>query len=297
MILSPFYIKGVNKRRRLISRVARSVHVFSNFILNFSSTYSFHKHLKINNHFILCTLGTTLILRLKQSLINRCQFWPSGVVIACVCPCVRQSRVCLRDNSSKVRARITTFGSKKQTIFLKYRIVFGSDWAWPSGSNFTLLKILLIFIAFASLRYFLDELFHIPHGSAHGLITSCTPTGSRHGPWNSLVVYLDETTGVQPALDSAIGTRLNKLLSVFDILCIPHRPRFYMPTLGNCRNSSRTVYISIYFVQIPTGDSPSFIYIGAILSAVNTRVNWRVESCEIEYAICGFKGLRNWYCR
>ena len=46
-------------------------------------------------------LGETLLL-----LFTRGQFWPSGIVIACVCvfvcvcPCVRQSRVCPRDTSS-----------------------------------------------------------------------------------------------------------------------------------------------------------------------------------------------------
>ena len=46
--------------------------------------------------------------------ITRGQFWPSGIVVACVCLCVcpsvRQSRACPRDNSSPVQARITKLG-------------------------------------------------------------------------------------------------------------------------------------------------------------------------------------------
>ena len=41
------------------------------------------------------------------------QFWPSGIVASCVCLCVcpsvRQSHACPRDNSSPVSARITKF--------------------------------------------------------------------------------------------------------------------------------------------------------------------------------------------
>ena len=44
---------------------------------------------------------------------TRGQYWPSGIVVACVCPSVRQSvrhQVCPRDNSSPVQATITKFG-------------------------------------------------------------------------------------------------------------------------------------------------------------------------------------------
>ena len=45
---------------------------------------------------------------------TRDQFWPSVIVVACVCLCVRlcvrQSRACPRDNLSPVQARITKFG-------------------------------------------------------------------------------------------------------------------------------------------------------------------------------------------
>ena len=82
---------------------------------------------------------------------TRGQFWPSGIVVACVCvsvcPCVRvfvcpcvcvcQSRACPHDNSPLVQARITKFGTKVQKTLVKVPIVFGDDRPWPSRSNLT----------------------------------------------------------------------------------------------------------------------------------------------------------------
>ena len=51
---------------------------------------------------------------IQGPLFTRGQFWPSGIVVACVCLCVcpsvRQSPACLRNNSSTVQARITKLG-------------------------------------------------------------------------------------------------------------------------------------------------------------------------------------------
>ena len=60
------------------------------------------------------------------SFITRGQFWPSGIVIACVCgsvcPCVSvyvyQSRACPHDNSLPIQARITKFGPEMQNILV-----------------------------------------------------------------------------------------------------------------------------------------------------------------------------------
>ena len=72
---------------------------------------------------------------------TRGQFWPSGIVIACVCvsgcPCVYQSLACPHDNSSAGQARITKFGSEIQNTLVKMPIVFGGDRPWPSRSNLT----------------------------------------------------------------------------------------------------------------------------------------------------------------
>ena len=56
---------------------------------------------------------------------TRGQFWPLGIVIACVCPCARQSWACLRDNSSQVWAWITKFGPKNAKYFAQ-----GPCWFW-----------------------------------------------------------------------------------------------------------------------------------------------------------------------
>ena len=53
------------------------------------------------------------------------QFWPPGIVVACVCVCVYQSFACPHDNSSPVQARVTRFGREKQNTLVKIPIVFG----------------------------------------------------------------------------------------------------------------------------------------------------------------------------
>ena len=78
-------------------------------------------------------------------IITRGQFWPSGIVIACVCVCVRvcvcqsvcQSLACPRDNLGPVQARIAKFGPKMQKTLVKVPIVLGGNWPWPSRSNLT----------------------------------------------------------------------------------------------------------------------------------------------------------------
>ena len=54
------------------------------------------------------------------------------------------------------------------------------------------------------------------------------------------------------SLDSAIGTGFYKLLLVFAISYTLCMPKFYMPTLINHRNNSKTAPISLYFVR-PSG--------------------------------------------
>ena len=59
----------------------------------------------------------TLAIVCLGPLFTRGQFWPSGIVIACVCLCVRQSWACLHDNSSQDWARIAKFGPKNAQYF------------------------------------------------------------------------------------------------------------------------------------------------------------------------------------
>ena len=70
--------------------------------------------------------------------ITQGHFWPSGIVIACICVCVHvcmcvcqsvcQSLACPRDNSGPVQARITKFGPKMQKTLVKVPIVLGGNW-------------------------------------------------------------------------------------------------------------------------------------------------------------------------
>ena len=142
-------------------------------------------------------------MRFGFPVFTRGQFWPSGIVVACVCPCVRQSCACLRDNSSQVRARIAKFWPKLQNILLKIPIAFGTDWAWPSKSNFTLLKNSVYLHRFWIFEIFVRHVCRtVPHPTwlrTHSLTPTSPPTGSRHRLWNCLAVYLGETIGVHSA--------------------------------------------------------------------------------------------------
>ena len=69
---------------------------------------------------------TAVLFSVYTYVFTRGQFWPSGIVVAWVCVCVClsvclsvcQSRVCPRDNSSPVRARITKFGAQMQNTLV-----------------------------------------------------------------------------------------------------------------------------------------------------------------------------------
>ena len=78
-------------------------------------------------------LTTTGQLKYYTNYFTRGQFWPSAIVVACVCVCVSvcvcqsmcQSLACPRDNSGPVQARITKFGPKMQNTLVKVPIVLG----------------------------------------------------------------------------------------------------------------------------------------------------------------------------
>ena len=63
-----------------------------------------------------CVISNIFNMNKNDLIFTRGQFWPSGIVIACVCVsvrvsvCVYQSLACPHDNSSAVHARITKFG-------------------------------------------------------------------------------------------------------------------------------------------------------------------------------------------
>ena len=68
-------------------------------------------------------------LKQEYHIFTRGQFWPSGIVIACVrvCQSVCQSLACPRDNLGPIQARIAKFGPKMQKTLVKVPIVFGGQ--------------------------------------------------------------------------------------------------------------------------------------------------------------------------
>ena len=85
------------------------------------------------------------IMRWSFYIFTRGQFWPSGIVVACVClsvcvsvcVCVRQPRAYPDHKSPHVQARTTKFGQKVQKNLVEVPIILGGDWLWPSRSNWT----------------------------------------------------------------------------------------------------------------------------------------------------------------
>ena len=79
-------------------------------------------------------------------IFTRGQFQPSGIVIACICLCVRLSVfasvyhpiVWPCENSSTVQDGTTKFKQIIQNTFVKVPIDFEADWLWSLRSNVTL---------------------------------------------------------------------------------------------------------------------------------------------------------------
>ena len=135
-------------------------------------------------------------------------FWPTGIVIACVCVCVYLCLsifACPSDNSLRVPARITWFGQIDAKHFDQGPYCF---WGWLSLTFQVKLNFISKFCLFASLL----RLWNICETCKNGVSWTaphhtwrrtysdsfvCTPTGSCHGPWNSLLTYLRETIGVR----------------------------------------------------------------------------------------------------
>ena len=141
-----------------------------------------------------------------------------------------------------------------QNILLKVPIVFETDWAIHSMSNFTSLKKSVYWHCFCIFEIFVRHVCQtVPHPTwlrTHSLTPTCPPTGSHHGLWNCLAVNLGETIGVQPASTRRLALHFTSCCRFFDILYTPHMPKFYMPTLGNRPNNSKTAPISLYFVRL-----------------------------------------------
>ena len=88
-------------------------------------------------------------------------------------------------------------------------------------------------------------------------------------PYHYVPGWLESrVTGVPSVVDSAIDTGFYKLLSVFANLYTLHMPTFHIPTVSNCRNNSKTVPISLCFVDFECG----FVYISAILVCFTSQL-------------------------
>ena len=79
---------------------------------------------------------------LELTIFTWDQFWPSGIVVACidlsavcVCSSVRQPFGCSCDELWPIQAMITKFGPEVQNTLVKVPVVFGDDWPWPSRLN------------------------------------------------------------------------------------------------------------------------------------------------------------------
>ena len=96
---------------------------------------------------------------------------------------------------------------------------------------------------------------------------------SCHGPWNSPVTYQCETSGVLPALDSAIWQWiLQTAVGFHQIIRTSHTDILYY-NIGNHRNNCKTAFIGLYLfgshtlrsalilARLSTHGSPSLFHI------------------------------------
>ena len=134
-------------------------------------------------------------------------------------------------------------------------------------------------------------MFPIPNDSAHILIPiylptwtlnqsrcifSVTITGFRFKSFYVPGLLESHVTGVHSAIDSVTDTGFCKLLSVLAKLYTPHMPKFHIPTIGNCRNNSKTVPIRLYFVDFEDWGIPALF-----TSVLFLRQNTRYLVCSI----------------
>ena len=145
---------------------------------------------------------------------------------------------------------------------VKVSIDFGIDWLRSSVLFLISNRLFFFFFklcvshSFASFCIYLvrPSPVSVPHPTWHRTYTDSHEYGK--GPtMNRETVYLGETIGVSVSLDSAIGTGFYKLLSVFAISYTLCMSKFYMPTLINNRNTSKTAPISLYFVPVSSWGS------------------------------------------
>ena len=115
--------------------------------------------------------------------------------------------VCPGDKSIPNKVRLSKFVPKMHLSTVKVPIDFGIDWSWSSVSFLTsnllystkflhLLNICVVSYIFSDA---IATECSTSHMAPHIYWFLSMLTGSHHGPWNSLPLYLGETIGVQPA--------------------------------------------------------------------------------------------------
>ena len=181
---------------------------------------------------------------------------------------------CSCHNSPLIEARCTKFWQKTQNIIVKIHTVWKINWHWQVKYNFiskwclfTSLMRLTIFMKRAKTQSI--EVSYIPHGSACILIHICTPTRSRHGPWNILVVYIqwDHWSSVSCQLGD-LHWILQAAIGFRQIINTSHDEALYT---NNRRNNNSTASTNLFlFDNQHWGSQLSFICISAICSVVHT---------------------------
>ena len=115
----------------------------------------------------------------------------------------------------KVELESPKLGQKMQNILLKETYCFGTDWAWPSRSNSTLLKNYVYLHRFCIFEIFVRHVCRtVPHLTwlcTHSLTPTRPPTGSCHRLCDCLTVISWWDHRSSASLDSVIGTPFYKL--------------------------------------------------------------------------------------
>ena len=213
---------------------------------------------------------------LKRLLFTRGQFWPWGIVVACVCPCVRQSWAYLRDNLSQVRAWITKFGPKNAKYFAQGPYCFRHWFGLTFQFKFTLLKNYVYLHRFCIFEIFVRHVcLTAPHPTwlrTHCLTTTCPPTGSRDRLWNCLAVYLAETIRVQPASTRRLALNFTNSCW-FSTYCTHLTCRnFICQHWAIVETTVKLLPLAFIFVRLSMLGKPGFASNSAIFSAVNNYV-------------------------
>ena len=125
-------------------------------------------------------------------------------------------------------------------------------------------------------------MFHIPHGFAHIPIPMHAESVP---PWtvkqSTFISWWDHWSST--SLDSAMGTRFYKLLSVFALLYTLHMSKLYIPTITETSVKPHPLAFILFGFQYwesPSPAGPISVSISSIFSTVNTYVTQHRLVCS-----------------